>query len=317
MKKATLVLNIFVFALILSAHVSNEEGIWKEFVTSLYNNTLTLEQIKSPYVAKEQLMEWLDIIKSRHTFDEMIAPPDIYEVDNKVHHLKTLTYKGDTTTYNFSFLFEDNKWYFSSMETILIRLDKISSLPTESFPDIPEERKALKREEIIISKEIRLWNFLADTNGKESAFNWFKDGGGFLVAATMHVPFVSPHKAFILYLCWYQSKLWGNPVKLVELEDEKAVVEMHSFYLYLYRATSHLKTQISSEDYRKLFETKWYDRAEKAGWRLKIEYKDDTCIFHFSRLKKSSSEHPDLAMKAALGEQTQWDEKGKYGVFPS
>jgi len=155
LKKATLVLNVFVFVLILSAHVSNEESIWEEFVTSLYNNTLTLEQIKSPYAAKEQLMEWLDIIKSRHAFDEMITPPDIHKVDNKVHHLKT---------------------------------------------------------------------------------------------------------------------------------------------------------QISSEDYRKLFETKWYDRAEKAGWRLKIEYKEDTCIFHFSRLKKSNSERPDLAMRAVLG-VIEWNDE--------
>jgi hypothetical protein len=67
---------------------------------------------------------------------------------------------------------------------------------------------------------------------------------------------------------------------------EEAVVEMQSFFLLLYERASHLKTQISRQDYYRLFETIWKDRAEKAGWTLDIQYSKDengTCIFHFRR----------------------------------
>lgn len=31
-------------------------------------------------------------------------------------------------------------------------------------------------------------------------------------------------------------------------------------------------------------ETIWQDRAEKAGWTLKIEYGEDECIFYFNKM---------------------------------
>ncbi|MCK4338303.1 MAG: hypothetical protein KAX11_10175 [Candidatus Aminicenantes bacterium] len=286
MKKIIILVFIFILGSFGFLSAVNGPTLWKEFVTSLYKNEMSLEQIKSSIATKEQLMEWLNIMKSRHTFEEMISDPEIFVVENKIHFLKALTYKDQKVTYNFSFIIEDNKWYFFSLETILIRLDKMPPLPTGLFPDIPGEQKAWKREEILISKQVRLWNFFAEEKGKEAACNWFKDGYGFLVAATQHVPFVPQYRAFILYLCWYQANLWGNPTKLVKLEENEAVVEMQSFFLLLYERASHLKTQISRQDYYRLFETIWKDRAEKAGWTFDIQYSKDengTCVFHFRR----------------------------------
>jgi len=72
---------------------------------------------------------------------------------------------------------------------------------------------------------------------------------------------------------------------LEKLEEREALVKIESIYFSLYRRTAHLKHQISFEDYRKIFETIWYDRAKRAGWNLKIEYRleDDECKLHFSR----------------------------------
>ena len=46
-----------------------------------------------------------------------------------------------------------------------------------------------------------------------------------------------------------------------------------------------IKPQISFEDYRKIFERIWQDRAEKAGWDLEITYEKYDCIFKFLKHK--------------------------------
>jgi hypothetical protein len=67
--------------------------------------------------------------------------------------------------------------------------------------------------------------------------------------------------------------------------DEKIFESPFNFLFY--KASSHLKDQISYEDYRQIFESLWQDRAEQAGWKLKIEYQGEypgaICIFHFTK----------------------------------
>ena len=43
----------------------------------------------------------------------------------------------------------------------------------------------------------------------------------------------------------------------------------------------HLKQQISFENYRRIFETIWQDRATNAGWKLVVTYEDKKTIFNF------------------------------------
>ena len=47
--------------------------------------------------------------------------------------------------------------------------------------------------------------------------------------------------------------------------------------------TAHLKQEISSDDYRSLFEVMWLDRARSAGWDLHISYEKKTASFTSSR----------------------------------
>lgn len=56
---------------------------------------------------------------------------------------------------------------------------------------------------------------------------------------------------------------------------------MEPTYFKLYARTGHLRLQISSEEYRKLFETVWQDRAAAAGWNLQVEYNGQECTFRF------------------------------------
>ncbi len=287
----TLLVAVCLLFLILSnlANSQDELKIWKEFVTALMNNEMTLERIR-PYegLPKETFMGILNMIKEKASLKELEAEPEFYRVDNKVHFILPLSFEAPNLNYCFSFIIERDKWFFHHLETIFIRLDKITSLPTSTFPDPPENLKANMREEIRVSKKVRLFNLLTKEKGKDFAFNWIKDGPGYFIAAKAWVPFVTSKKAFILYLCWEQANLRGNNVTLEKLNDDEALVRMKLIYFALYKAAAHLKEQISYEDYRRIFETIWQDRAEKAGWKLKITYeekayKGEKCLLHFTK----------------------------------
>jgi len=124
---------------------------------------------------------------------------------------------------------------------------------------------------------------LAKEKGREFAFDWFKDGVGYFMEARTWVPFMPPSRAFILYLCWEQANLRGNPVTLEKLDDREATITLDPHYLRFHSQTD-VGRQISAEDYRRLFETIWQDRAENAGWKLQITYKGNTCVFHLTRV---------------------------------
>lgn len=263
-----------------------EQEIWTEFVKALMNDDMTLDRIRPAYDSwKETMLGWLKQIKENTKFAELPAEPEAFRVDNKVHFIIPLHDEDSSRDCIFSFLIKDNTWYFHALEFIFIRLDKVTSLPATEFPDMSEEWKATHREETRIGKLVRLFNFLAEEKGKDFALDWVKDGRGFFLGAQVRVPFFTPSKAFILYLCWQQSNLVGNTVKLVKLEEREAIVELQSQYFHLYKAAAHLKEQISFEDYQKIFESIWHDRAEKAGWHLEIKYHPEyeNLVFHFTR----------------------------------
>ncbi len=138
-----------------------------------------------------------------------------------------------------------------------------------------------------------MWRgLLIKDKGKPFVLDMLKDGTGYFVWAKSRVPFLPPHRAFIVFLCWEQAHLrgldsYGNGVRLENLTDKEAVVRLSPIYFMLYEAASHLKPQISFEDYKEIFETIWQDRARAAGWNLAIEYlnaKGSTeCVFRFTR----------------------------------
>lgn len=258
--------------------------IWKEFLASLRKGKLTHDKLH-PYdeSLKEPLMGFLTTIKEKASSEELEVTPETHRVGNQIHYLVPLTFDGERTTYCFTFLAEGDEWYLQHIESIFIRLDRIPSLPTSTFPDLPEEKKAWMREEIHVTKQVRLFNFLSREKGRDSALNWFRDGAGYFLAARTWVPFAPPPKAFILYVCWEQANLRGNSVTLEKMDDSEAVVRIRSNYLRLYTHSAHLKLQISLDDYRRILETIWQDRASNAGWELGMTYSQDECVLNFKR----------------------------------
>ncbi len=80
----------------------------------------------------------------------------------------------------------------------------------------------------------------------------------------------------------------GYEVTLERLDDGEARIRMSLYYFGLYKASAHLAQQISFEDYAKIFETVWKDRARASGWSLEIEYGNEgfrasTCVLRFTK----------------------------------
>jgi hypothetical protein len=282
--------------IILSAALSAQSAdrlsdlpIWKEFVVALKKGEITPDRLRPYYEEfRSPLMGYLKEMREKAAWAEWEAEPEVHRVGNRVHFLISLSFEGPSVTYVFSFMSEPDTWHFQHLEAITIRMDKIGALPTSTFPDVPEETKAHIREETHWSREVRVFNLLVQEKGKDFAFDFFKDGNGYFLAARVWVPFVEPSRAFILYLCWEQANLIGNEVILEKLDEGEAVVRMRTCFFRLYKAAAHLSQQIPFEDYRRIFETIWLDRARAAGWELRVEYIDKDypsaeCVLNFSR----------------------------------
>lgn len=262
-------------------------AVWREFVAVMKAGPLAPERIKPYYESlKEPILGWLKEMREKADWAEWDKTPEAHRVGEHVHYLIPLTFDGRTATYCLTFLVEDGAWSFRHLEAINIRLDRTGPLPTSTFPDVDEPTKAHIREEWMWSREVRLFNELAALKGKEYAFSFFKDGAGYFLAAKTWVPFVEPRKALVLYACWEQAHLRGNQVTLEKLDDREAVVRLSTYYFGLYHVTAHLRRQIPFEDYTRIFETVWQDRARAAGWTLEIEYLNEgysasACVLRF------------------------------------
>ena len=248
-------------------------AIWREFTAAVKAGGPGPDRIRPYYEElRAPIMGYLKIAREKAVWAEWDRTPEIHRVGDHVHFLIPLTFDGQTTDYCWTFLVAEGRWYFRHLEAITIRLDKTAPPPTSTFPDVGEGTKARIREENGWSREVRVFNLLAELKGKPFAFDFFKDGEGYFLSAKTWVPFIEPRRAFVLYACWEQANLRGNAVTLEKLGDEEAVVRMSPYFFRLYQESAHLAQQIPFEDYARIFETIWQDRARAAGWALAIEY---------------------------------------------
>jgi hypothetical protein len=279
-------------ALVLTAQVPRSAdglSIWTEFVAAMKTGGLPPEKVRPYYEElRAPILGWLKEMSQKATWAEWDRATEVHRVGEHVHFLIPLTFDGRSANYCLTFLVEGGAWYFRHLEAINIRLDRTGPLPASTFPDVDEATKAHIREETGWSREVRVFNELASLKGRDFAFDFFKDGNGYFLAARTWVPFVEPRKAFILYACWEQANLRGNTVTLEKLDDAAAVVRMSTYFFGLYKASAHLAQQIPFEDYTRIFETIWKDRARAAGWNLEIEFRNEgyrasECVLRFKR----------------------------------
>ncbi|MBP7706571.1 MAG: hypothetical protein KA243_04915 [Candidatus Aminicenantes bacterium] len=264
-------------------------AVWEEFVAAMKAGEFPAAKVEPYYEElRGPLLGFLAEMRAKASWAEWDRAPEVHRVGEHVHFLTPLNFDGRSAEYCFTFLVEGGRWSFRHLEAITIRLDRTPPPPATSFPDVDEATKAHIREETSWSREVRVFNELAAFKGREYAFDSFKDGDGYFLAAKTWVPFVEPRRAFILYACWEQANLRGNTVTLEKLGDAEAEVRMSTYFFGLYKASAHLRQRIAFEDYRRIFETIWRDRARAAGWALEIEYGNEgfpasACVLRFKR----------------------------------
>lgn len=272
-----------------SAAGSDALMIWNEFTAALKAGSITvddihpLEELGDSY--KPILLGYLSTLRAEAAAQDWSVQPEIIAVGNRIQYLIPWTTNGQSVSYCFSIVTAGTRWYFQHLEAIFIRLDKLPPLPVSQFPDVTEEQKAWAREEIYWSFIVlNMYLPIAEKLGQDYALNLLKDGPGYFVGAKSWVPFTSPARSFILYLCWEQANLRGNKVTLETLTDSLAVIRLNTHFFNLYFVAAHLKPVISLDQYKRIFETIWHDRASAAGWKLGIEYAPDySMTFRFSR----------------------------------
>ena len=272
-------------ALTIAYSNQDESKIWKEFVSLLKSNKLSIEYIRPPVpYTKDLAYQGLESFLKSVVWEGYVIK-DIVRYENLLTFIVALrSVNGSTSEYSFNFQAENGRWYFRHLEGVFIRLDKIGSLPTSDFPDFPEGLKAYMRQELYWGKMIWLYDMIKQDKGHEQALGIFLDGAGYFLAAQAWVPFYPPHRAFILYLCWEQSNMQHNPLTLMKLEDDEAIVRFdRMIYFEIYSKSSHMKQQISIENYIEIFEAIWQDRAKNAGWDLDTQGKGEQITFHFTR----------------------------------
>jgi hypothetical protein len=263
--------------------------MWHEFVGDLHRDQLSEDRLRPLYMSKTTMHQLLETMRAKADWREWEAVPEVHRQQDTVCYILPLTFDGKKKTFSFTFLTSQGVWYLQHFESILLRLDKLGSPPISVFPDAPESQKQWMREENAVSEQVRLFNWLLQEKGRQQALDWFRDGPGYAISATTWVPLVPPERAFILYLCWEQARLRGSRVTLERLEDTQAVVSFEPIFLKLYAQTSHLREQISQEDFRAMFDTVWQDRAAAAGWKLNMQCEGVRCIMSFNRPTSSGT----------------------------
>ncbi len=262
-----------------------KEAVWNEFAVDLRAGRITAERLRPYYPQlREPILGFLDHFRRTSRAEDWSAPAELHRVGDQLHGIITLTESdGKKRPYCFTLLVENSQWYFQHVESIFIRLDRTGPLPASQFPDVSESQKAWMRDERRTSEQVRMFNYLAKEKGRDTALQFVRDGAGYALEARTWVPFVTPQRAFVLFLCWEQANLMANPVTLESLEERSAVVRLKPRWFKLYKQTAHLRQMISEADFRELFETAWRDRARAAGWTLAVEYGNGETVFRFTR----------------------------------
>ena len=285
MKSACALVAVALLPVLAAARAPESEAIWSEFTTSLRAGSITADLVRPYYPQfREPMLHFLEGFRRNSRAEDWKVKPELHRVGDQLHGIISLTETdGKKVPYCFTLLVENSRWYFQHVESIFIRLDQIGPLPASRFPDVTEGQKAWMRDERRVTEQIKVYNLLAKEKGRDFALRLFQDGAGYALEARTWVPFVSPSRAFILFLCWEQANLFGNPVTLESLDDTSALVRLQTRWFRLYRQTAHLRQMITESEFRSIFETLWRDRARAAGWELNLEQHGDDSVLRFKR----------------------------------
>ena len=146
-----------------------EQRIWSDFVQLLKTGKITEEHIRPEYTTKAIMLQFLSQMRASASWEEWERPPEVHRVGSHLHFITRLSENGTAGTYSFTFLEEGGRGFLQHFESIVVRLDKIGTLPVSDFPDLPEDKKAWMRQENYWSQMVVLFRQMRSVAGSEEA----------------------------------------------------------------------------------------------------------------------------------------------------
>jgi hypothetical protein len=254
----------------------NVNEIWKEFVEKLRINSL--KECDFGDDMKYFLFSFL-CGKDSHERREKFINSSTDMVDGE--YRKSVIVSCPDDKYRFDFAVIDNKWKLIFLECITLPLNNINCFPYDLFISLPEKESWIKAERNI-SRIVYFFCKLRKIINLDEALLWFNDGAGEFLCARSWVPFYNDSKSFILYCGWIENRINGENISIEMCTDEKCIIHFKEhLWFKVYHSSSHLNIQISFEEYKKLFESIWLDRAFHSGWEVEFTYDGNDTILTF------------------------------------
>ena len=255
----------------------NVQTIWNEFIEKLRSDSLTDNDFTDD--VRLFLSSFLTGTSSQIRREKFIHSPANL-IDGEYKKIAILSCPDGE--YRFDFISENSKWRLCFIEGITLPLENINNFPYNLFAPLPEKESWI-RVERDISKTVHFFCKLRDIFGFDEALLWFNDGASEFLCAKSWVPFYRESKAFILFCGWIESRINGENVSIDMLSDTKYVIRfINHLWFKIYHVASHIKVQLTLDEYKALFEHIWSDRATHAGWNIHFEYDENDTILTFT-----------------------------------
>jgi hypothetical protein len=251
-------------------------AIWREFIEKL-----SLDSLKDSDFSDEMRPFFVSFLCGEAAYDrrKKFINSSAKMIDGEFRKSIILSCPDDE--YRFDFEIIKDKWKLCFIEGITLPLSNISCFPYDSFIQLPEKESWIKAERNI-SKIVYLFCKLRKLFNTDEALLWFNDGAGEFLCSRAWVPFYNDSKSFVLYSGWIENRINGEDVSIEIFSDEKCVMRFRNhLWFKVYHGSSHIKNQLSFDNYRKLFESIWQDRAINSGWHIVFDYNDDDTILTF------------------------------------
>jgi len=257
----------------------NAQLIWNEFLDKLHYDSFSENDFSNDM--KTFLCSFLIGATAQFRREKFInAPAEIIDGEHK----KIIILSCPDGEYRFDFEINNGKWQLCFVECITLPVANINSFPYNSFVALPEKEAWINAEKNI-SKMIYFFCKLKNIFGFDEALLWFNDGAGEFLCAKSWVPFYEDGKAFIMYCAWIENRINGESISVEIFTKTKCVMRfINHLWFRVYHVASHIKIQLPLDEYKKLFEHIWQDRAKHSGWNISFEYDGNDTIISFNRV---------------------------------
>ena len=254
----------------------NAQTIWNEFLQKLRHDSFAENDFTNDMT--QFLSSFLTGTAAQFRREKFInSTAKIFDGEHK----KIIILSCPDGEYRFDFIVENEKWKLCFIECITLPLENINDFPYTSFTPLPEKESWIYAERNI-SKMVYFFCKLKNIFGFDEALLWFNDGAGEFLCAKSWVPFYKESKSFILFCGWIENRINGENVSVDIFTDNKCVIRfINHLWFKIYHTASHIKIQLTIDEYRKFFEHIWTDRAVQAGWNIAFDYDGNDTILTF------------------------------------